>query len=60
MPRDDEAERYRKAAEAALDQLHWCADYLRRIRKHSLADRVARNCSIIRGRLVEPADRQSQ
>ena len=45
------AERYREAAEAALDQLDWCIGYLHRIRKSPLADAVARNRSEIRRRL---------
>lgn len=47
-----EAERYREAAEAALDQLDWCIGYLHRIRKSPLADALARNRSEIRTRLT--------
>jgi hypothetical protein len=46
-----DAERYREAAEAALDQLDWCIGYLHRIRKSPLADALARNRSEIRRRL---------
>jgi hypothetical protein len=46
-----EAERYREAAEAALDQIDWCVGYLHRIRKSPLADALARNRSEIRRRL---------
>ena len=49
--RDAEAERYRAAAESALDQLDWCVAYLHRISKPSIAAAVARNRSAIRRRL---------
>ena len=38
-----EADRYREAAEFALDQLQWCVNYLHRIRKPTLAAQVDRN-----------------
>ena len=38
-----EAERYRQAAELALDQLQWCIDYLYRIRKPTLAKELKAN-----------------
>ena len=53
---DDEADRYRYAAEKALDQLDWCVDYLREIRKPEIARAIARNQREIRERLRE-ADR---
>jgi hypothetical protein len=34
---DREGERYREAAEHALDQLEWCFDYLYRVRKPDIA-----------------------
>jgi hypothetical protein len=46
--RQADAERYRAAAEATLDQLDWCIAYLRRIRKSPIADVLARNRSEIR------------
>ena len=46
-----EAERYRVAAEAALDQLDWCIAYFHRIRKSPIATAIARNRSEIRRRL---------
>lgn len=49
--RESEAERYRTAAESALDQLDWCVAYLHRIRKPSIAAAVARNRTAIRRRL---------
>ena len=47
-----EAERYRVAAEATLDQLDWCIAYLHRIRKSPIADALARNRSEIRRQLT--------
>jgi hypothetical protein len=47
-----EAERYRAAAEAALDQLDFCVGYLHRIRKSPLADALARNRAQIRRQLT--------
>ena len=38
-----EAERYREAAELALDQLQWSINYLHRIRKSTIADGLDRN-----------------
>ena len=49
--RQVDAERYREAAEATLDQLDWCIGYLHRIRKSALADALSRNRSEIRRRL---------
>jgi hypothetical protein len=47
-----DAERYRVAAEAALDQLDWCISYLHRIRKSPIAVALERNRSEIRRRLT--------
>jgi hypothetical protein len=49
--RTDEAERLREAAELALDQLQWCVNYLYRIRKRSLAERLEQNRARIRTQL---------
>jgi len=38
-----EADRYREAAELALDQLQWAVNYLYRIRKPTLAAGLERN-----------------
>jgi len=43
-----EAERYRRAAEAALEQVDSCVEYLRRIHKRQLATRLADNSRQIR------------
>jgi hypothetical protein len=41
--RNAEAARYRRAAEAALEQVDACIEYLRRIRKGKLAAQLAKN-----------------
>jgi hypothetical protein len=46
-----EADRYREAAELALDQLQWAANYLYRIRKPELAAGLERNREHILARL---------
>jgi hypothetical protein len=46
-----ERERYRAAAEEALNQLDWCIDYLHRIRRPAIAAALARNRSEIRRRM---------
>ena len=40
---DDEVERYREAATAALEQLEWSVGYLREIHKPELANAIDRN-----------------
>jgi hypothetical protein len=42
-----EQERYRRAAEAALEQLDAGIEYLRRLQKRQLAARLARNRAMI-------------
>ena len=53
--RDDgaEAERYRRAAEDALQQLDWCIGYLHGIRKVDISRTLARNRSQIRSQLMD-------
>ena len=48
---DDQAARYRRAAEDTLDQLDWCVNYLHRIHKPRIARVVAANKSAIRERM---------
>jgi hypothetical protein len=50
--RDDEVERYRRAAEDALQQLDWCIGYLHGIRKVDISRALARNRSAIRTQLM--------
>jgi hypothetical protein len=63
---DRDVERYRQAAEDALQQLDWCIGYLHGIRKVQVSRALARNRSYIRSRLMEreeqplPAERTQQ
>ena len=57
MAQDDtdqhkELERYRQAAEDALQQLDWCIGYLHGIRKTDISRALARNRSQIRTQLM--------
>jgi hypothetical protein len=45
------AARYRRAAEATLDQLEWCVNYLYRIRKPRIAQAIEENRRTIRRRM---------
>jgi hypothetical protein len=60
---DDETDRYRQAAEDALQQLDWAIGYLHGIRKVEISRALARNRSYIRRRLMgqseEPLPAQS-
>lgn len=56
MPGDDEVERYRKAAYMSLDQLDWCVEYLRGLRKTKISRQLAKNRSIIASRLPPRED----
>jgi hypothetical protein len=64
--RDRDVERYRQAAEDALQQLDWCIGYLHGIRKVQVSRALAKNRSFIRSRLMEreeqplPAERTQQ
>jgi hypothetical protein len=55
VPRDD-AERYRQAAEDALQQLDWCIGYLHGIRKVGISRSLARNRNFIRSALMRRAE----
>jgi hypothetical protein len=48
-----EVERYRQAAEDALQQLDWCIGYLHGIRKVKISKALAHNRSIIRTTLMD-------
>jgi hypothetical protein len=50
---DQEVERYRQAAEDALQQLDWCIGYLHGIRKLDVSRALARNRSYIRMQLLQ-------
>jgi hypothetical protein len=51
-----EADRYRQAAEDALQQLDWCIGYLHGIHKTDISRALARNRSFIRKRLMGEAE----
>jgi hypothetical protein len=51
-PKEKEADRYRKAAEDALQQLDWAIGYLHGIRKTDISKALAKNRSYIRTRLM--------
>ena len=55
VPRDD-TERFRQAAEDALQQLDWCIGYLHGIRKLDISKALAKNRSQIRSQLLEVAE----
>ena len=52
-PKEKEADRYRKAAEDALQQLDWTIGYLHGIRKGNIAAVLAQNRSVIRRDLMD-------
>jgi hypothetical protein len=49
---DEEARRYRRAAEEALEQLDWCIGYLHGIGRTELSRALSRNRSVIRSALM--------
>jgi hypothetical protein len=53
---DDQLERYRQAAEDALQQLDWCIGYLHGIRKVDISRALAKNRSYIRTRLLKQSE----
>jgi hypothetical protein len=52
-PKEQEADRYRKAAEDALQQLDWAIGYLHGIRKTDISRALAKNRSYIRRQLMQ-------
>jgi hypothetical protein len=52
-PKEQEADRYRKAAEDALQQLDWVIGYLHGIRKLDISRALAKNRSHIRTQLMQ-------
>lgn len=52
----NQADRYRQAAEDALQQLDWCIGYLHGIRKGKISRQLAKNRTYIKRNLMrEPA-----
>ena len=54
--RRNEMQRYRQAADDALEQLDWCIGYLHEIRKVRISRVLARNRNVIRARLLSRPD----
>jgi hypothetical protein len=54
--KQDEADRYRQAAEDALQQLDWTIGYLHGIRKTEISKALAKNRSYIRRNLMGEAE----
>jgi hypothetical protein len=50
--KQDEADRYRRAAEDALQQLDWAIGYLHGIRKTEISKALAKNRTFIRKQLM--------
>lgn len=57
-PKQDETDRYRQAAEDALQQLDWTIGYLHGIRKTEISKALAQNRSFIRRRLMHQPEEQ--
>ena len=51
----DREERYRQAAEDALQQLDWCIGYLHGIRKTPISRQLAKNRGFIKRNLMKEA-----
>jgi hypothetical protein len=51
----EEVERYRRAAEATLQQLDWCIDYFARTKHRRVAQVLSTNRADIRRRYLERA-----
>ena len=61
MAQNDESERYRKATLLALDQLDWCIEYLRTIRKTRISREIAKSRSAIAERVArQERDRRAR
>jgi hypothetical protein len=53
MTKNDETARYQEAAHRALDQLDWCIEYLRSIRRTQISKQLAKNRSRIERTLAQ-------
>lgn len=49
----DETERYRQAAQDALEQLDWCIGYLHGIHKNKISSQLAKNRAHIKRNLLQ-------
>jgi hypothetical protein len=54
--KQEEADRYRKAADDALQQLDWAIGYLHGIRKTDISKALAKNRSYIRTQLMDRSE----
>lgn len=52
----ESGDRYRRAAEDALQQLDWCIGYLHGIRKTKISSQLAKNRSFIKRNLMKQPD----
>jgi hypothetical protein len=52
----DETDRYRQAAQDALEQLDWCIGYLHGIHKTKISSQLARNRAHIKQHLMQEAE----
>ena len=57
VTRDEKAIPYWRAAEATLDQLDWCIDYLHSIRRKEIARALSRNRDHLRRQIRKPGSR---
>ena len=55
MPDTQTTERYRRAAEDALQQLDWCIGYLHGIHKQKISAQLAKNRTYIKTQLLGDA-----
>ena len=53
---DDETDRYRQAAQDALEQLDWCIGYLHGIHKTKISTQLAKNRAYIKRNLLQQAE----
>ncbi len=53
---DDETERYKQAAQDALEQLDWCIGYLHGIHKTKISSQLAKNRAHIKRTLLQQAE----
>jgi hypothetical protein len=56
--KQEEADRYRRAAEDALQQLDWAIGYLHGIKKTDISKSLAKNRSYIRTQLMNRSEEQ--
>lgn len=56
MAPDDDTDRYRQAAQDALEQLDWCIGYLHGIHKTKISSQLARNRAHIKRNLMQQAE----